>query len=164
MRHPKRFCVKCNSEQSLAVRRHRTFEMYHCRKCGDEIMRVGDGIPASLRRRVERIDVRNLEDQDLQGMNLLDIARANPDVLSDDQTIWQADDNDYPTRSDRFAVAYALLTPRQREVVEALRHCGNQRAAARMLEITQQAVSRTLKQVQKKLLGDGCIFDIPGTK
>ena len=159
MRHPKRFCVKCNSDQAVTVRAHRTYEMYHCRRCGDEITRVGDGGSGYTVQHVVGLDDRRIPDDARHALSLLELVRQDPDVLSDEQTVWPAreDEADRQAWRRQMMVAFALLTPRQQAVVEAVRRAKGQAAAAKMLGISQQAVSRTLQQIQKKLRRDGCI-------
>lgn len=167
MRHPKRFCVPCNSLQWLIIRKHKAYTMYHCRNCGEEICRAGDGLqshaPLQIR---DSIDARSLSEDVLDSLPLTDLACANPDVLSDEHRLWlpeeEAGDRDAWGRA--VTVSLSLLTPRQREVVNALQQHYGQEAAAKALGITQQAVSRIMHQIRKKLQADGCISDKKGLK
>jgi hypothetical protein len=168
MRHPKRFCVRCDSLEALTVRKHRKYSMYHCRRCGEAICRLGDGTQAHALLRVrEGIDARSLSEDMLDSMPLTDLACANPDVLSDDHRLWLPEEEagDGEAWERKVTVALALLTSRQRLVLGAMqRHSGQQKKAAAFLGITQQAVSRTLRQIRKKLQEDGCISDKEGLK
>ena len=153
MRHPKRFCVSCNSLQWLTVCKHKTYSMYHCRQCGDEICRVGDG---SQERSTPVIP-------SFEGEGLLGLACENPDLLSDEHRLWESKEP-FEDRifEHRRLVALMLLTPRQREIIEAVAQHNGQKKAAKALGITQQAVSRILYQIRKKLKADGCISDKKG--
>lgn len=167
MRHPKRFCVACNSPQWLTVRKQRGYSMYHCRSCGDEICRMGDGSQSHAPLQIRNgIDARSLSEDVLDSLPLTDLACANPDVLSDEHTIWlpEEDAGDRDAWGRAMTVSLALLTPRQREVANALQQHSGQEAAAKALGITQQAVSRIMHQIRKKLQTDGCISDKKGLR
>jgi predicted RNA-binding Zn-ribbon protein involved in translation (DUF1610 family) len=161
MKKPKAFCVECNEAQSLTIRKHKTYPMYHCRNCGAEIGRVGDGLEAHAVQRIKNLDVASIPEDAREGMNLLDLARANPDVLSDEHRLWQPSEIPWEQKALDWqrAVAFALLTPRQREVANAVQQHNGQEAAAKALGVTQQAVSKIMHQIRKKLLADGCILN-----
>lgn len=88
--------------------------------------------------------------------NLLLEAMSNPDVLSDENGLYQ--ERDYDAEIDReifakkVAKAFELLTERQKEVVNALRLYDTQEEAAKSLGIKQSSLAMTLIQIQKKIL------------
>ena len=45
MKHPKRYCVSCDSKEHIVIKENTSYSMFHCQRCGEEICRVGDGIP-----------------------------------------------------------------------------------------------------------------------
>lgn len=161
MRHPKRFCVPCSSLQWLTVRKHEKYAMYHCRNCGEEICRAGDGSQSHATQQIKNLDVSSIPEDVAEGRNLLNLACENPDMLSDEHRIWLPEENagERETWGRVVTVSLALLTPRQREVAEAVQQHNGQREAAKVLGITQQAVSRIMHQIRKKLQADGCISD-----
>lgn len=165
MRHPKRFCVPCNSLQWLTVRKHEKYAMYHCRNCGEEICRMGDGSLDHTPPRIPNLDVASIPHfgEGWNG-NIVSTVLGSPDFLSDEHSLWVQEENagDDGEWARKVTVSLALLTPRQREVVNALQQHYGQEAAAKALGITQQAVSRIMHQVRKKLKADGCISDRSG--
>lgn len=161
MRHPKRFCVRCSKSQSLTIRRHRRYSMYHCRNCGDEICRMGDGTSDHALQAIPNLDVANMGEQP---GNLLLAVCGNPDFLSDEHRLWITEEEagDKESWGRTAIVSLALLTPRQREIANAIQQHNSQEKAAKALGITQQAISRIMHQIRKKLQADGCILDRSG--
>ena len=86
---------------------------------------------------------------------LLDRAVANPDVLSDEQSLWpRRDEEAAADREDAvrtLKVALVGLTARQRQVLEAVRVHKSQTRAAFALGISQPVVKKTLNSIRKKL-------------
>lgn len=160
MRHPKRFCVKCSKIQALTVRKHRRYSMYHCRSCGSEICRLGDGEQQHSQLAIRDLDVASIPEDVMNGANLLDLACSNPDVLSDEHMLWlpEEDAGDRDQWGRAVTVALALLTPRQREVAEAVQQHNGQEAAAKALGISQSAVSQIMHTIRKKLRADTYIL------
>jgi hypothetical protein len=155
MKHPKRYCVDCDKEQFLAIRQKAGYSMYHCRECGGEVGRVGDGESRHGKLAVLGLDVRSIPEEMSEGANLLDLALGNPDVLSEEHGIWQPRDIDaQEEREDMvrtFKVALAGLTERQSQVLAAVDLTGSHEKAATYLGIKRVTVTLTLKQIEKKL-------------
>lgn len=129
--------------------------MYHCRSCGDEIGRVGDGESRHAQMSVRALDVRSIPEDMSEDANLLGLALGDPDILSDEHAIWPQTDRDQErakqARVAAFKIAKEKLTPRQREVLETVELYGSQARAAHVLNITAQGIGNILKQIQKKL-------------
>lgn len=93
-----------------------------------------------------------------------ELPEANPDVLSDDSSYWNLDEEEHAANRkkmlEKFAVLFETLTEKQKEVILALDQFGTQKEAAKNLGIKQSDVSKILKKVQEKLLQLG-IFDPP---
>src|ERR1019366_9680497 len=158
--YAKRFCVECNSERNVYVVKHETYALFHCRECKQEAARVGDvsgrmkptHVPGGI------IQSRDEAAIDREGSLTL-AAQANPDLLSDEQTLWpRRDEEAEADREDAmrtFRVALAGLTTRQRQVLETVRVHKTQTGAAHVLGISQPVVKKTLNAIQKKLLRKG---------
>lgn len=155
MKHPKRFCVGCVQVMPMVIRPHKTFSMYHCRKCGQQICRVGDGdIKSGVQRVRGGIDVRSISEDALDGKPSGVLACENPDVLSDEHGMWPASENEETEKADklsRFMEAFNLLTPRQKEIALAVERYGTQDAAAKKLGITRGTIAQTLTQIKNRL-------------
>lgn len=89
----------------------------------------------------------------------VELPNANPDVLSDDSSFWNLDEEENAENRkaflQKFAKLFNRLTRRQREIMFALELHKTQKKAAEVLGISQKVVSTTLKTVQKKLLQMG---------
>ncbi len=160
MRHPKRMCLKCNKLQFLTIRKHKKYSMYHCRFCGDEICRVGDGLEEhSLLKIQQGVDARSISEDARDSMPLTDLACANGDIMSDEHYMWKREEvsGERLEWGRNVIVSLALLTPRQQEVINAVKQHKGQKRAAKALGVTQQAVSKIMHQIRKKLEADGCI-------
>ncbi len=168
MKHPKRFCVPCGKEQLLTIRRGTTYNMYHCQECGDEVGRVGDGDSQHAKLSISGLDVRSISEEAMEGTDILGLALGNPDILSDEHTLWQQRNPDEEAaREDRlrtFKVSLSGLTSRQAQVLGAVREYETHEAAALYLGITRQVVTKTMKDIEKKLSKTGCIFHKQGLK
>ncbi len=129
--------------------------MYHCRRCGEEVCRVGDGDSKRQPRTVRSLDVRSIPEDVLDGANILDLTLENPDVLSDEHTIWgprdRAAEIERQAEVATFSVALDYLTARQREVVDTVAAYGSVAAAARYLRRSPSTVQDALNQARKKL-------------
>lgn len=156
MRHQKRFCVNCNEETSLVIQNRGKYSMYRCRQCGDEVCRVGDGdshhntktIPGGL-------DSRSMPDWGHSSyLGDTYIAKHNPDVLSDDHTMWppRNDEADFKKQLQARFLPLVLekLTDRQKEILATVEKTGTQAEAAKQLGLSFQTVSGTIKAIQKK--------------
>ncbi len=154
MKHPKRFCAECDQDVYLTIRGGKV-PMYHCRKCGAEVCRVGDGDSTRQPRTVKSLDVRSIPEDVLDGANILDIALENPDVLSNEHTIWGPRDREAERERQAematFSIALDYLTARQREVVDAIAEYGSVAAAGRYLGLSPSSTRNILKQAKKKL-------------
>lgn len=162
MKHPKRFCTSCDKEEFLTIKAHKTYSMYHCRRCGDEVGRVGDGETQHQRLTVRGgIDAMSLSEDAASSANLTDLALGNPDVLSDEHSLWQP--RDYEQEAQReddlrtFRVALSGLTARQKQVLDAVNRFGTHDRAAAFLGMTRQNVGQTIKDIAKKLAKKGCL-------
>lgn len=155
MKHPKRYCADCDAVVFLTIRQGKTHAMYHCRKCGGEVCRVGDGDTTHGRLAVAGLDVRSIPEEMSEDANLLGLALGNPDVLSDEHSMWSPHDRDAEyqrlARVVAFRAAYEGLTPRQKQIVAAVDRFGTQEAAASQLGITRGTIAVSLIQIQKKL-------------
>lgn len=156
MKHPKRFCVECDTIQFLTIKQGVGCDMYHCRACGAEVCRVGDGDSLhNLLTVAGGIDAKSMSEEAVSSGNLTDIALGTPDVLSNEHGMWQPRDLDAERdrflRAAAFKRAYEGLTYRQKEVVQAVERFGTQDAAARKLGISRGALASILGQIQKKL-------------
>lgn len=163
MRHPKRYCVDCKREVSILIQNRINYSMYHCRQCGTEICRMGDGESIINPRRLRGgIAKRSLGDYETQ-IPLTFAAMSNPDILSDEQKLVQNDDETAEEikqeHFNQFLVAYQLLTVRQRQIVEAVEQYGTESKAAVALGITQPVINKTLQQIRKKLNKNGYNLD-----
>lgn len=155
MKHPKRFCVECGREEYLTIRGGKT-PTYYCRRCGAEVCRVGDGDTDSARTNIRGgVTAASLPDELNDGTPITDLARMNPDILSDEHTIWPARDRESEVERQAMIatiqIAYEKLTPRQREIAETVDKLGSQSAAALVLGLRKETVSITMKQIRKKL-------------
>ncbi len=155
MKHPKRFCTKCDREEYLTIRGGKV-PMYHCRRCGEQVCRVGDGDAISMRTNIRGgLDATQLPNDINEGVGLTDLARLNPDVLSDEHAAWPGRDRESEVeRQAELAVmkiAYEKLTPRQKEVAEAVELYGSKQKAAFVLGIAPSTVTITMKQIKRKL-------------
>lgn len=156
MKYPKRFCVECDGERYVYLVMHKTFGMYHCQDCKQEVVRAGDGVQASSSKRVTGgLDLASFSEDFLGGKSSKTLASESPDVLSDEHSMWPARDFDADAeREDRIRtlkLAMSNLTARQAEILEAVDAYGTQHGAALALGIKQTTVANTLKQIQKKL-------------
>lgn len=155
MKHPKRFCVECDREEYLTIRGGKT-PMYYCRRCGAQVCRVGDGDADHRQTNIRGgLGPTKLSDESTEGLGLTDLARMNPDVLSDEHTVWPARDRESEVERQAMIatlkIAYEKLTPRQREIAEAVDEHGSQTDAARILGLRKETVSITMKQIKNKL-------------
>jgi RNA polymerase sigma factor (sigma-70 family) len=84
-----------------------------------------------------------------------ELPEANPDVLSDDSSYWNTDDEENQENRkkllQKFATSFNKLTKRQREVAFALEKYKTEEKVAKALKVSQQAVSKTLLAIRKKL-------------
>jgi hypothetical protein len=89
----------------------------------------------------------------------IEFPEANPDVLSDDSSYWNVNEEEnIENRQEflkQFATLFNRLTRRQREVMFAIEKHKTEERAAKALNIKQQVVSKTLQIVRKKLLQMG---------
>ena len=154
--YQKRFCVECNGERGAYVVQHAGYAMFHCRECRQEVARVGDVRGETRSKRIAGGEAPRAADEEITaGMWPTDRACANPDVLSDEHSLWpRRDEEAEAEREDAlrtFKVALAGLTARQRQVLEAVRQYKTQTRAAVSLGISQPVVKKTLDSVKKKL-------------
>lgn len=161
MKHPKRYCVKCNVKQNLVI----NGSMYHCRKCGEEVCRLGDGEVNKQSRAVRGGLDHFSTDKDYLTDGLAEIlARENPDVMSDEHTLWPERDEEAEFRKQqtisKFKIAYRSLTENQQAVVEAVRATGTHEEAAERLKVSRPYVTKVINQVKKKL--EGYVFGKSG--
>jgi len=87
--------------------------------------------------------------------NLLLEAMANPDILSDENGLYEERDYDADVERKEFAdkvwKAYDSLTPKQKAVINALQAYDTQEEAAMNLGIDRSTIANTLIQIQKKI-------------
>lgn len=159
MKHPKRFCVKCNKKQYIVINGSKT-PMYHCRKCGESISRVGDGEPNKQWNIVRNgLDLNSVPSEIDQGvpLNAKALASENPDVLSDEHLIWNPRDeeSDFLKRQRivRFKSVFQKLTKRQREIVLAVESFGTHQEAAKSLNVSRSLVTQTIRKINNKIGG-----------
>ncbi len=157
MKHPKRFCVTCDRQQLLTI----SDAMYHCRQCGEEVCRVGDGDTAHGHLTVRGgVDGMSLSEDVVASANLTDLALGNPDILSDEHAMWQPRNIETEeAREDMlrtFKTARRNLTARQAQILSAVNDLGSQEAAARSLGVSHQLIAGTLNKIEKKLTKLGC--------
>ncbi len=155
MKHPKRFCTECDQDVYLTIRGGEV-PMYHCRKCGAEVCRVGDGDATRRSTNIQGgLTETQLPDDINEGVGLTDLARMNPDILSDEHAVWPARDRkaeiERQAEVATFSIALERLTARQREVVDAVDKYGSSAEAARRLNVSPKSVSGILRQARKKL-------------
>ncbi len=129
--------------------------MYQCRRCGEEIGRVGDGEARHNRLDVAGgVNAQGLEDGLLTG-NLTDIALGNPDVLSDEQAPWPARDFEREAKREddlrTFRVALHGLTARQKQVLDAVDRFATHERAAAFLGVATSTINNTILQIARKL-------------
>ncbi len=161
MKYPKRFCVDCSREQYVTVKDHQTFLMYHCQECKAEICRTGDGSNKGTPKRVAGgLDINSFSTDFIGGKSSEVLASEYPDVLSDEHAMWKP--RDPAAEAERedllrtFKVVLSSLTARQAQVLEAVNEYGTHGAAALSLGITRQVVTKTMKDIEKKLAKLGC--------
>lgn len=155
MKHPKRFCVKCNKLQYLVINGS-TIPMYYCRKCGESVCRVGDGEPNKQSNLVKNdLDFRIISDDCIDKQYLVTFAKENPEILSDNHTLWPKEDDEHTFQRklmlNRFKTEYKNLTPRQKEIVEAVVKFGTHFQAALELGVSRSLVTNTIKRIEEKL-------------
>lgn len=86
--------------------------------------------------------------------NLMLEAMTNPDLLSDEQTMYA--ERDFDAENDRrkfivyFRFSLRYLTPRQKQILEAVKD-KTQEEAANLLGIKRSTLSMHLQIIQKKL-------------
>ena len=155
--YQKRFCVECNGERNMYVVKYKTYAMYHCRECKQEVARVGDVRGNAKPKHVIGSGgaTRRGEEDFPESVPLVDRAVSNPDILSDECSLWPPRDEE--AQADRedtvrtLKCALAGLTARQRQVLEAMRLHKTQTRAAFVLGISQPVVKKTLNSIQIKL-------------
>lgn len=166
MKHPKRFCVSCDQNMPMVICQYTTFSMYHCRECGEEICRVGDGdVRSGVTRLRDGLDAMSIAEDMITDKTLWALACEYPEVLSDEHTLWLPENDEdakKEVRLRKFVVAFNLLTPRQKEVVLAVEKYETHDEAARILGISRPVVTKTLKQIQKRLIKSGYEFHKEG--
>ncbi len=154
MKHPKRYCVKCDKDEYLTIRGGKV-PTYYCRRCGQAVCRVGDGESTRQPRTVKSLDVRSIPEDVLDGANILDLALENPDVLSDEHTIWGVRDREAEIERQAevatLSIALESLTARQREIAVAVTNYGSIAVAARKLGVPRTTANNILRQAKKKL-------------
>jgi len=160
MKYPKRFCTSCNGDRYVYMVQHKAFSMYHCQHCREEISRVGDGQQGGATRKVRGgIDGKGLADI-LERKSVEALSSENPDVLSDEHSLWPVRDFDLEVQREdmlrAFKVALSGLTARQKQVLDAVDTYGSQEKAAISLGMTQQGIAATIKKIEKKLSQLGC--------
>ena len=155
MKHQQRFCCECDKETNIVIKEHTTYAMYYCRECGAEICRVGEkGEPNHNRKTIlNGIDkTAFLSDSGHMGLS---VARRNPNVLSDENRLWQPRDEEAEFRKQQkinaFKTVFEKLTSRQKQIIKAVEICGTHKLAAKELNVTRTLVTNTMKIVQKKL-------------
>lgn len=161
MKHPKRFCVKCSREELLEIRG----AMYHCKKCGQEVCRMGDGDRTRQTRSIRGgLDTNSAPDGSVLGLAPDSFACQYPEILSDEHRLWEPrnDEEEFlkQQRMNRFRAAFEGLTDRQKEIVRMVAKTGNQESAASKLGVSHQAVSKAIISIKKKI--DGCVFKKEG--
>ena len=155
--YSKRFCVECDSEQSVFVVMKTNYAMYHCFRCKQQVARVGDVRGEAKPKHIAGNNgaTRRGEEEFPESIPLVDRAVSNPDILSDECSLWpQRDEEAQADREDAartLKVALAGLTARQRQVLEAVRLHKTQTRAAFSLGISQPVVKKTLDAIQMKL-------------
>jgi len=155
MKRPKYFCVECNREQWLTIRKLSKHSMYVCRQCGSEICRVGDLIPRRIGNKLQNgLDFGSVPEF-RSGMSDVYFTLEYPEMLSDEHRIWESADNDEEWEKDQkrieFIRAFECLTSRQKEIVFAMQKYKTQEEAAKILGVSQAVISQTLKIIRKKL-------------
>lgn len=88
--------------------------------------------------------------------NPLLAALANPDILSEEDGMMfpERDFDAEEARAayiEKFTLALATLTPKQRAIVDALARHGDQAKVCAELGVAQSTVANTLRQIQKKI-------------
>jgi DNA-directed RNA polymerase specialized sigma24 family protein len=135
--------------------------MFHCRDCKREVARVGDIRGIVKPKRVSGSnEIGQYGEKDFpESVSLVDRAVSNPDVLSDECSLWpRRDEEAEADREDSLRalkVALAGLTARQRQVLEAVRVHKSQTKAAFVLGISQPVVKKTLDAIQNNLSKKG---------
>ncbi len=157
MKYPKRFCVDCDAAQFVYVVHHTKAAVYHCKVCGGEIHRVGDGLNKAQPKRVRGgIDVNSLSSDGIDGKSSDVLACENPDVLSDEHATWGArnPEDEFERREQLrlFQAALSGLTERQLQIVKAMDRHKNQAEVAASLGIDRGTVAATLTQIKRKLI------------
>lgn len=156
MKYPKRYCTDCEGDRYVYTVSHKTFTMYHCQDCKEEIGRAGDGQQSSISRRVSGgLDVNSFSGAFLGGKSSEELASEYPDVLSDEHSMWPARDLDAEAEREdalrTFKVALVGLTARQKQILDAVDIYGTQESAAVALGISRGTVEDALLQIKKKL-------------
>ena len=154
--YAKRFCVECDSERNVRVVQHKNYAMYHCVTCKQEVARVGDAQGIAKPKLVIGSGTMQRGEEDFpESVPLVDRAVSNPDVLSDECSLWpRRDEEAQADREDAVRTlkcALAGLTARQRQVLEAVRVHKTQTKAAFALGVSQPVVKKTLNAIQTKL-------------
>lgn len=151
-RSAKRYCVECDKYQKMRVEERQSYAMHICVICGQEVSRVRDGMPRCLRPRVsDGVDVHAAPVDD-RGKASTVLALERADVLNCSHTLWPPRDNS--NREELFKqleTALSCLTPRQREVLDAVIACKTVSEAAERLGISQPGVTTTLKKIARKV-------------
>ena len=159
--YAKRFCVDCDGERGMYIIQHKRYAMFHCKECKQEIARVGDvqGLAKPKHIAGNNGATRRGEEEFPESIPVVDRAVSNPDILSDECSLWpRRDEEAQADREDAartLKVALAGLTARQRQVLEAVRVHKTQTKAAFALGISQPVVKKTLNAIQSKLAGKG---------
>lgn len=158
MKRSKAYCVTCSEETILIINQKKTYGMYHCRVCGDEVCRVGDLLVKSNLKTVPNV-YSNLTDKQ-EDLNKIDKsnyykALSLPDVLSDEHTLWPKSDDENSYERD-LKVKEILnrcesLTNKQKQVIIAIDKYKTQEKAAIELGLSQPVIAKTLKAIKKKL-------------
>lgn len=151
MKHPKRFCVKCNKEGRI----YALGQMWRCRVCKEEICRLGDGLPNRNFKMIGFLDMRGGIEDGEAGVNPVELARERPELLSDEHKLWESrpwnsEDLDR-VHSLRILKAFTKLTGRQKEIVTALQKHKTQEKAAKALGVSREAIKMALIAIRKKL-------------
>jgi len=95
------------------------------------------------------------EERDTGTNNPLYAVQANPDLLSDEQTLGL--ERDVDSEEDRkelirlTKLAIATLSPREKQVVELLQVGNTQEEVAKILKLSRFAVTTLLQRAQKKV-------------
>ncbi len=160
MKQNKRYCVECDAVTAIVTNDRDKFSAYHCRKCGAEIGRVGDGDVVRKTGAVRGgIDIKSLSSELIDGQPAGVVALNHPEILSDEHRMWpERDEEVEESRAEylaAFKTALKCLTPRQREVVDTVDKCGSRVGAAATLNVAQSTITYVLqaagRRIEKKI-------------